>query len=105
MSSSLHSSKNHSVLLTASFLGSYGNDNPYRMDYQRCKHLFPILYPIVPKNVWGCFAHEVVTSVHISINLTLIASFVHATLDTPSTKNRLTLEVAIGRYRVKIQKA
>src|SRR5579872_5889635 len=32
---------------------SYGNDNPYRMDYQGCKHLFPILYPIAACRVWG----------------------------------------------------
>ena len=35
---------------------SYGNDNPYRMDYQGCKHLFPILYPIAPESVWGCLS-------------------------------------------------
>src|SRR5258708_1118280 len=75
------------------------------MDYKRCKHLFPILYPIVPKNVWGCFAHDVVASIHISIDFTLITGFVHTKLDTPSAKNRLTLNVAIGWYLVKIKKA
>src|ERR1700726_4230178 len=48
-----NSSEKRSVLLIAGFLGSYGNDNPYRMDYKRCKHPFSILYPIAPKSVWG----------------------------------------------------
>jgi hypothetical protein len=75
------------------------------MDYKRYKHLFPILYPIVAKNVWGCFTHDIVTSIDISIDFALIASFVHATLDTPAAKNGLTLDVPIGWNWVKIEKA
>ena len=52
--------------MIACFSGSYGNDNPYRMDYQGCKHPFPILYPIA-KGVWGYFERD-------RVNLSLHAS-------------------------------
>jgi hypothetical protein len=46
-----------------------GNDNPHRMDYQRCKHRFTILYRPLPEGIRGYFSDNVASAVNIGIDV------------------------------------
>ncbi|WP_201368562.1 hypothetical protein [Ktedonobacter robiniae] len=68
-----------------------GNDNPHRMDYQRCKHPFTILYPLCPKGVRGYFAYDVASTVHVGIDLATIGCVVKSTHHPLPTKRVLLI--------------
>jgi hypothetical protein len=56
------------------------------MDYQRCKHRFTILYPLVPKGVRGYFTYDIASTVNVGVEVSPIRGTVESTLDTLATK-------------------
>ncbi len=58
--------------LNVYFSASYGNDHPYWMDYQRCEHLFTILYRLLTEGIRGYFSDDVSCTVNVSIDVLTI---------------------------------
>jgi len=63
------------------------------MDYQRCKHLLPILYTLRPEGIRCYFAYHVGGPVHIGINLAPVGCPIQSTLDTLPAKSILGIIV------------
>src|SRR5215467_6115300 len=101
---SSNSSKLLSHLLTAYFAWlCTGNDNPYRMNYQRCSHRFPILYTFyLSKSIRCYFSNNVCSTVDIGIDLLLICCLIQTKHDTLAAKDVLRL-VARPANRLKVE--
>src|SRR5258708_2181043 len=81
-----------------------GNDNPHWMDYQRCKHLLPILYTLRPEGIRCYFANYVSGPINIRIDLSPIGCPVQSTLDPLAAKSIFSVIVGVpDRQRVQVQ--
>ena len=74
------------------------------MDYQGCKHPFPILYRPLPEGIRGYFSYDVTCAVNVGIDVLSVGRSVQPTLHTLTAKGVLRVIVWVAdRERVTVK--